>query len=142
LLGTVGSKAKNLRVTDFREQKGVYVLYNDHGPYYVGIVTRGTLGQRLRQHTLDEHRRSWTRFSWFGFRQVLQSKHADGTQQLRKLAGVTRGFPSADIATMESVLIRVLGTPGNTKKGRFPDANRWDQVRRDEAEKKLGLVCP
>lgn len=32
LLGRVGGKSKNLRVADFREQKGVYVLYNDHGP--------------------------------------------------------------------------------------------------------------
>jgi hypothetical protein len=68
---------------------------------------------------------------------VLAARNADGTHQLKELAGVTRGSPSADIASMESVLIRVLGTPGNTKQGRFPDASQWQQVRRDDVDRVL-----
>lgn len=137
LLGRVGSKAAKLRVVDFRDQRGLYVLYSKHGPYYVGIVTRGLLGRRLRQHTLDEHGSRWDRFSWFGFRQVLRSKNLDGTCRLRELAESAFGSPIGVISSLESVLIQVLGTPGNTKHGRFPDAEQWEQVRRDQVESLL-----
>jgi hypothetical protein len=134
LLGRVGSKAQKLRAADFRDQKGLYVLHGNHGAYYVGVVTRGTLGKRLRDHTLDEHRNKWNRFSWFGFRQVLQSRNPDGTCRLKDLANVTLGEPSEAIKALESVLIQVLGTQGNTKQGRFPGADRWEQVKGNQVD--------
>ena len=40
----------SLQVVNFWDQRGIYVLYNDHGPYYVGKAFDQALGVRLRQH--------------------------------------------------------------------------------------------
>jgi hypothetical protein len=40
LYGRLGAKSNNLRVVDFRTQKGIYILYGNYGPHYVGLVRR------------------------------------------------------------------------------------------------------
>lgn len=64
-----------LRVADFRTQTGIYILYGDYGPYYVGL-TRTSMGKRLKDHLTDKHDGKWQRFSWFGFANVLQQRDA------------------------------------------------------------------
>jgi hypothetical protein len=62
---------------DFREQQGVYCLYDDN----FRLVYLGQAGGkndqrhfiRLRQHREDFVSERWTRFSWFGVRQVLNT---------------------------------------------------------------------
>ena len=85
LLGRRGQNRPTLQVADFRRQQGVYILYGDHGAYYVGMAIgdKGRLGSRLRSHTRDEHKDKWDKFSWIGFRDVLKDRDDDG---LRKLA--------------------------------------------------------
>lgn len=75
LLGRKGSNLPGLRVADFRYQKGLYVLYGDYGPYYVGL-TYTSLGDRLKDHRHDDHGGRWTRFSWFGFRKVQEGANS------------------------------------------------------------------
>jgi hypothetical protein len=66
LLGRRGINNPGLRLADFRYQKGIYILYGNHGPYYVGLTKRRGLGQRLKEHLADQHAGQWDRFSWFG----------------------------------------------------------------------------
>ena len=43
---------------------GIYVLYDNHGLYYVGL-TNFSLRSRLNKHTRDRHKKKWNRFSWY-----------------------------------------------------------------------------
>ena len=45
LLGRSGKILPGLRVVDFNEQLGIYILYGNHGPYYVGLTRKGKLGR-------------------------------------------------------------------------------------------------
>ncbi|MEL7429948.1 MAG: GIY-YIG nuclease family protein [Pseudomonadota bacterium] len=72
LLGYV-TKERVPRVTDFRDQIGIYVLFDEHREVvYLGQTGNGNrrLFLRLRDHTRDHLRDRWTNFSWFGFRSV------------------------------------------------------------------------
>jgi hypothetical protein len=64
------------RVVDFREQVGVYVLYNAFpAPIYVGQAGTGkaNLFNRLRQHHRDHLKKRWSYFSWFGLQDIDKS---------------------------------------------------------------------
>ncbi len=37
LLGHIGTRRPD--VCDFRPQRGIYILHDDYGPYYVGLTT-------------------------------------------------------------------------------------------------------
>ena len=71
LLGTMRQKESFL--VDFREQIGIYVLYDkDFIPIYVGQAGNGnaTLFARLKHHTTDDLCNRWEYFTWFGLRRV------------------------------------------------------------------------
>jgi hypothetical protein len=44
LLGRKGTNRGTIRLADFRKQVGIYVLYGNYGPYYVGLTRRRGLG--------------------------------------------------------------------------------------------------
>jgi hypothetical protein len=132
LLGRVNKKRGALQVADFWDQRGIYVLYNDHGPYYVGKTFDQALGVRLRQHQKDTspHRESWNRFSWFGWRRVLKGTDAAGFRRLGQVpAGVLTDSRSS-VADIEALLIEALGTRwvGNARSESFAAAVRWEQL--------------
>jgi len=67
-----GKKAtsKSSGEVDFRNQIGVYVLYeSNYTPIYIGQAGNGNakLFDRLKLHKIDHLRDRWTHFSWFGF---------------------------------------------------------------------------
>ena len=130
LLGRRGSAGEALRVCDFRNQVGIYVLYDQYGAYYVGLTRHQPLGNRIRAHLGDHHKDLWQRFSWFGFRRVRVLPYPDGTQSLqapkKNLVADTR----ETIADVEALLIQALGTHkrGNRREMRFGLAERWEQV--------------
>ncbi len=140
LLGRRGTYRPGLRITDFRDQRGLYVLYGNHGPYYVGLARRRGIGDRLRDHTGDLHANSWDRFCWFGFRRVLNSRD---DRQLWRLAGTKEwalGDMNSVIADMEALLIKALGCPSNVARMNFPQGEEWTQVKRHESEAYLSRV--
>ena len=56
LLGRIGAAVPRLRLADFRTQSGLYILYGNYGPYYVGLTQEARLGSRLAAHILrDQH---------------------------------------------------------------------------------------
>jgi hypothetical protein len=142
LLGRVGRNTGTLRVADFRDQRGLYILYGNYGPYYVGLVRNQSLGKRLKDHRNDHHRGQWDRFSWFGFRSVLDGSGADGVKRLRARAALSVGSSDEAIGEIEALLIRALGLPSNRAQMRFRDAVHWDQVRQHEVDGFLKRIAP
>ncbi len=69
-----GFHAKRAKPVDFRDQQGVYVLYDEnYRLVYVGQAggkNRHRLFDRLRQHRGDQLAGRWTKFSWFGVQGV------------------------------------------------------------------------
>jgi hypothetical protein len=109
VLGRRGLRRPGLRLADFRDQKGIYILYGDYGPHYVGLTRRLGLGKRLDHHRFDHHVGKWDRFSWFGFRTVLSRKDSHGLCMLKDIATFAVGNPNALIADVEAMLIRIMG---------------------------------
>ena len=139
LLGRQGKQSPKLRLADFRTQSGLYILYGNYGPYYVGKADR--MGQRLKQHLNDRHAGKWSRFSWFGFKPVLTSRDAVGLSRLKELPAKSRGPMDKQIGELEALLIRALGLENNYAKMRFPGAGPWEQVRLDDVETYLAKVA-
>jgi hypothetical protein len=138
LLGRLGAN----QVCDFRDQRGVYVLYDEYGPYYVGLTRAAPLGNRLNQHRQDRHRGKWDRFRWFGFAPVLDMAYDDGTLALGPLEKRQLAEATASIGEAEALLIQALGTHmrGNAVQMRFPGAEHWQQVMAHEVEEALATL--
>lgn len=139
LLGRRGKNRPNLQVADFRRQSGLYILYGNYGPYYVGRASH--LGGRLRAHLKDRHAGRWERFSWFGFRPVLAKRDQRGLQELKTLKMMTRGAMQRQIGELEALLIRALGLENNYAQMRFAGAKPWTQVKAHEVEAFLSKVA-
>lgn len=140
LLGRQGVHSPGLQLSDFRHQQGIYVLYGNYGPYYVGLTRKQGLGKRLKDHLFDKHKGQWDRFSWFGFRSTLKPNKTSGLCPLRELAEVSFGSPGQAIADMEALLIKAMGT-SNSADMKFQKATRWLQVERDEVDYYTQKVC-
>jgi hypothetical protein len=72
---------RSARIIDFREQIGVYVLYDEsRRPIYVGQAGQGNarLFVRLRSHTRDHLAHRWHYVSWFGLLPVNRDGQLSG----------------------------------------------------------------
>ena len=90
VLGRLGVISPVLRVADSWDQRGIYILYGNYGPHYVGLTTDRGLGVRVREHLADKHKDEWDRFSWFGFRRVLRARNEVGLSEIDALHLVKR----------------------------------------------------
>jgi hypothetical protein len=131
LYGRRGATTKKLQVADFRNQKGIYILYGDYGPHYVGLTRKKGLGSRLKDHLTDGHSRKWDRFSWFGFCTVLKKTDDWGIHQLRDMPLAKSTSPERMIADLEAMLIRSMALQ-NINKMKFVNAKEWKQIKIDE----------
>ncbi len=141
LLGRRSAHQPALQVTDFRPQAGIYVLYDDYGPYYTGLA-KTAIGNRLRDHTRDDHRDRWDRFSWFGFRRVKVATDASGLQVLGEMPDQLVSGTVHTIRDIEALLMMTLGTVerGNAHSMKFTNADRWHQVPLLEVDQWLGKI--
>jgi hypothetical protein len=128
MLGRSGQNRPGLRIADFRRQTGVYVLYDDWGPYYVGLTKKKGIGDRLKDHVFDDHAPRWNRFSWFGFRSITAETNARGLSQLGVMPKKLMTESDKTIGDVEALLINVLNARGNTQAMKFASADRWEQV--------------
>src|ERR1035438_626644 len=119
------------RPVDFRDQAGVYVLY-DENFRIVYVRQAGTGNQylfsRLKQHRKDALADRWTRFSWFGIRWVKKNGEL--------AAGAARNFISSSniLNHVEAILISAVEPPHNRQGGRFgDDVEQYLQHRDDGA---------
>jgi len=131
LLGRQGTNRPGLKLADMRQQQGIYILYGDYGPYYVGLTRKQGLGKRLKDHLTDQHADDWDRFSWFGFCIARKPSRGSPLWSFKELAELSVGKPGDAIADMEALLIKAMG-PSNTADMNFQKATQWHQVERDE----------
>lgn len=140
LLGRIGAHSGTLRVCDFRHQSGIYILYDDYGPNYVGLTRALGLGQRLKNHTSDRHRGKWDRFSWFGFKEVSEKPAASGLNYLESGKDKVTSSQFATIGDLEALLIAAMGTRSNRTKMKFAGADRWGQIALDECDRYINRL--
>lgn len=112
-----GRYARQLRANevDFREQQGVYVLYDDNFRIvYVGQAGRGNqrLFNRLRAHKRDHLAQRWSRFSWFGILPVVEG-------ELDQDAIVPAPDVDGVLNHIEAILLAAAEPPLNLQRGRF-----------------------
>jgi len=126
LLGyrTVNGQA---RVTDFREQIGIYVLYGENREVvYIGQTGSGRrrLFLRLRDHTRDHLRDRWSNFSWFGFRRVNNDSHMSNAQSSNSKIQANSVEALNEI---ESVLLQLFEPRLNKQGPRWREAEEYLQ---------------
>lgn len=131
----LGQQQPGSTPVDFSHQRGVYLLHDRRDVVYVGRTTDQSLGDRLRQHTINRLNGRWDRFSWFGIYPV----QADGS--LAHDVGRQMNLDNL-IETMEALLIESLEPPQNRKRGDGFSAVEFIQVvdpsiRRREQEEIL-----
>ncbi|MBI1366788.1 MAG: hypothetical protein GC153_12645 [Alphaproteobacteria bacterium] len=120
---------------DFREQQGIYVLYDESFQLvYVGQAgsqQSQRLFKRIKQHTRDQLADRWTRFSWFGIRAVNQ------TGALRAEARAAHPSIVNILDHVEAILIATAEPRHNRQGGRFGD--NVEQYLQYRDEDNLGL---
>lgn len=129
LKGRISPTSKQV---DFRDQIGVYVLYDDnYSMLYVGQAggkNNQRLFGRLKQHRTDHLANRWTRFSWFGVSSVDRRSYT--------LSPITEETKATGIAStlnhIEAILIVAGEPPLNRQGGRFGEKVRQYFQYRDE----------
>lgn len=123
LLGTTSG----VGITDFREQIGVYVLFDkDLLPVYVGQAGNGNanLFVRLKQHTNDHLWNRWEYFSWFGLRGINSNNSLSNHDIVEK---IYKSSGSDILNELEGILIVAMEPRLNKQGARFPGAQEFFQ---------------
>jgi hypothetical protein len=144
LFGKLGHKRPKLKVCDFRFQQGIYILYDEYGPVYLGLSGRRkngeALGQRLKEHLADRHGETWSRFSWFGFDKIESRDDVFCGISTASSAVIEEGTNvSSTIRDTEALLMHII-MPANNRSSitKFKDAVQWEQVPRYEISSYMG----
>ena len=125
LLGKRRSDSKGPDINIY-EERGVYVLYKDFEPVYVGKADETSIGYRLQMHRQSRRKGPrWDRFSWFGIR---------GLTKKNRLRGTNAAFhPTKNqlIATLEALLIVAIDPRLNARREKFKNAVSLHQSETD-----------
>lgn len=115
-------------VADFRDQIGVYVLYDrNQSIVYVGQAGNGnaTLFTRLKNHMDGALWNRWEYFSWIGFRDVNANGALSNQQSVD--SGVA-GFKYSDaLNEIEGILIEIIEPKLNKQGGKLKGATEYYQ---------------
>jgi hypothetical protein len=147
MVGKIGEKKPKLRMCDFRFQQGIYILYDEYGPVYVGLAGRRkngeALGQRLKEHLTDDHGHTWSRFSWFGFDPVQDTQTENICEVSTSLTTVIEQSTavSSTIRDTEALIMHII-MPQNNRSSitRFKAGREWAQLQRYEISSYLGYL--
>ena len=124
LWGRRTNKGKDINIY---EERGVYVLYSEYVPVYVGKAFDSSIGWRLRGHRQSARKGPrWDRFSWFGV------KGLDSRDRLNKPKRGLRVTTEELVATLEALLIGVIDPRLNSRKEKFRNAIRLLQSDSDK----------
>lgn len=113
---------------DFREQSGVYILYDkDFKPIYVGQAGRGNanLFARLKQHESDHLWNRWHYFSWFGLCKVNKDGSLSRADQSERRIG---GKVTDALNDIEGVLILGIEPHLNKQGPKFKGVLKFEQI--------------
>lgn len=127
---------------DFREQRGVYALYDENfSMLYVGQAGYGNqrLYDRLYQHCYDALGERWSRFSWFGIDPV---RGPAGKKSLREQDPEVTDV-GAILDHLEAILIASVEPALNRQGGKFGKAAQyyqWYDEPHDEVLARLAKI--
>lgn len=128
--GHLKGTSPGVAVADFRDQIGVYVLYDQaQHIVYVGQAGNGnaTLFTRLKNHMDGPMWNRWQYFTWIGFRDVNNDGSLSDKQSVE--AGVA-GFRYSDaLNELEGILIEIIEPKLNKQSGRLNSAREYYQYR-------------
>lgn len=112
--GYVG--AKKSKYVDFREQTGIYALYDSlFNLVYVGQIGKRGLYNRLVEHEEDHLSPRWEYFSWFGLRYVKKNGELS-------IKAVSTNVKIANALNhLEAVSVAIAEPKLNLQRGRFGD---------------------
>ncbi len=124
----LGVKTRELRgpKVNFAHQSGIYVLYADFTPIYVGQANKSLFARLHSHHMTDDLAGRWDRFSWFGFRRVI------GTNKPRlSVPDVSFHISTKQLLDhLEAMMIHAFEPALNGQVGRFgKSVERYKQVR-------------
>lgn len=125
LLG-VSAKALTSPAVNFSDQIGIYVLFANFTPIYVGQAN-GRLFGRLKEHCLrDDLAGRWDRFTWFGLRKKIGKKNPK-----LSVPGVNFHISTRQLLDhLEAIMIHSFEPALNGQEGRFGKVvTRFKQVR-------------
>lgn len=134
--GHFKGSARGYDQVDFREQSGVYVLYDkDMFPVYIGQAGKGNanLFNRLKQHESDHLWNRWVYFSWFGLCKANKNGSLLKTDNPARTISGTLGDALDDI---EGVLIQVLEPKLNKQGPKWKNVIQFYQFIDDAVEEK------
>lgn len=110
------------------EERGVYVLYKDYVPVYVGKADQTSIGYRLQMHRQSKRKGPrWDQFSWFGVCGLTKNN------MLRNRNAAFHPTSEELIATLEALLIVVIEPKLNARSEKFRNAVRLHQSGTDRA---------
>ena len=138
MLGRIHTNRPNLRICDFRNAAGVYVLERRGRPIYAGLARSGQgFGARLLRHR-DDGTKRWTRFSWFSFddvwldeRRSTYEPYPDGWAMVDPRDDIGRTEMGSIVGELEALLVNLIYDGRmvvNIQRPKFPQAREWHQV--------------
>lgn len=115
-----GSRREN----NFWTAKGIYVLYQDFKPLYVGkaLANSSGVGKRLADHLTDRLVGRWDMFSWYSL-----SKPSKGGPSVN-IAGARHLSTKQMVETLEAMAILIADPPLNRKRESLDGALEVEQV--------------
>ena len=126
--GHLKGTSPGLEMADFRDQIGVYVLYDQfQNIVYIGQAGNGnaSLFTRLKNHMDGGMWNRWQYFTWIGFKAVNQDGSLSAQQSVD--SGVS-GFRYSDaLDEIEGILIEVIEPKLNKQSGKLRSAIEYDQ---------------
>jgi len=96
---------------DVWRERGVYVLYKDYVPVYVGKGDKQSIGDRLYEHRWDWKKGArWNSFSWYGLVGLADNGIAQGGEKTYQLSS------GELLAALEALLIAVIDPRLNSRR--------------------------
>jgi hypothetical protein len=126
----LGMQYNGATEVNFKDQRGIYLLYDNREIIYVGQAIEQTLGQRLKQHISDRLSGRWDRFSWFGFYSVNDKGHLLDRKKFEYLD--IQALANA----LEAILIESVEPRQNRKQGNTLYGMEYLQQESPEIKKK------
>lgn len=123
LMGAWGDSGAHY-VNNFWAAKGIYVLYADFKPIYVGkaLADSSGVGKRLCDHLFDRLVGRWDMFSWYSLSKPSKTKPT------LNLAGGRRLTTKAMVETLEAIAILITDPPLNRRRESLTGAIEVEQV--------------
>ncbi len=112
------------RENNFWSAKGIYVLYADFKPIYVGkaLADSSGIGKRLCDHLSDRLVARWDMFSWYSLSKPSK------TRSTLNLAGGRKLSTKEMVETLEAITILITDPPLNRKRESLTGAIEVEQV--------------